>query len=167
MTNVRVEDIRVANATLKFKNFSGAPGRYNPAGNRNFCWVIPSVEWAEQLKSIGWNVRMLPPLSPDEPPLYYLNVAVLFGKYPPKIVRITPRNKMDMTEATVGELDFADLENVDLVIRPHTYDTGNNQGIKAYLRRGYFTIREDEFEAKYADIPYAPDGAMYSDGSAN
>jgi hypothetical protein len=53
----------------------------------------------------------------------------------------------------VSILDWADFAKVDLIMSPYKYDVNGNQGVSAYLKTIFVTIREDELEQRYADVP--------------
>lgn len=150
-------------ARIIFRNFTGAAGDYNPEGRRNFCVCFTQSE-GEQLEAEGWNIRWLEPREEGDEPQAYLQVAVTFGAYPPKIVLITSRGKTQLDEKSVSILDWAEIENVDVVIRPYNWTVNKKSGVKAYLKAIYVTIHEDEFEKKYIDVPDSALAAMkYSD----
>lgn len=144
--------IAVEGARLVFKNFSGAEGMYNAKGKRNFC-VLFDQETADNLASEGWNVKYLKPREEDDEPQAYMEVNVGFGAYPPTLILITGQGKTPLTEEAVSLLDWADLEHVDLILRPYNWDINGKTGVKAYIKAGYFTLREDEFASKYYDVP--------------
>lgn len=146
-------NIVIEGARIGFRNFSGKEGQYNPAGRRNFCVFLDDKVLAEQLLKDGWNVRTLRPREEGDEEQPYLQVAVNYENIPPKIVLITDHGKTNLEESEVGMLDWADIKNVDLIIRPYNWDVNGKQGVKAYAKSLYVTIEEDEFESKYYDVP--------------
>jgi hypothetical protein len=157
-------NITVENARIGFRNFTGKPGRFNPAGRRNFC-VFLDTDIAKELQSDGWNIKWLEPRDPDDGPQAYLQVGVSYNNYPPKITAITSASKTILDEDTVNILDWAEIENVDLIIRPYNWEVNEKRGIKAYLKTMYITLVEDEFEAKYRNVPDAANVSLDDDVS--
>ncbi len=160
MSNQRVNDnLVIENARLLFRNFSGRESKYNRAGQRNFCVYIDNPEYAQKLIDDGWNIRVRPPREEGEAPQHYLQVAVSFDNMPPTVLMITKRKKTKLDEESIDTLDFAEIRNVDLTIRPYNWviqeGTKNEKsGVKAYLRSLYVVIDEDEFAEKYAGDEY-------------
>jgi hypothetical protein len=136
-----------------FRNFAGKEQQYNREGDRNFAVLLDTVV-AEQMLEDGWNVKMLKPREDDEDQeeQAYLSVAVGYKGRPPKIVMITSRGRTNLSEDEVEMLDWADIRNVDLIVRPYEWAVSGKTGVKAYLQSLFVTIEEDALELKYADL---------------
>lgn len=157
MSEQRVtRNIKIEDAKLIFRNFRGEKSDYNDEGNRNFGVLLPD-DMVDELIAEGWRVKFLRPRE-DDPEEYrqpWLPVKVKFGTIPPVIVLINGIGKMKLDEETVGQLDWTKPKHVDLIIHPYNYPAikGRPAGVSAYLRTMYFTKDEDDFAAKYADVP--------------
>ena len=147
---VLLEGVRII-----FRNFTGKEGQYNREGDRNFGVIIPDQATAEAMLTDGWNIKYLKPREDDEEgeETPWLSVSVNFDKgRPPKIMLVTSRGRTNLDEDSVETLDWADITNVDLIVRPYTWEVSGRTGIKAYLQSMYVTIEEDELERKYAEM---------------
>lgn len=152
-------NITIENARIGFRNFTGKESQFNRAGSRNFCIFLES-DLASTLDKDGWNVKFLEPRDPDEEKQAYLPVEVKYLNFPPKITIITGAGSQILDEDTVNILDWAEIETVDLIVRPYNWELNGKFGVKAYLKTMYVTIIEDELAKKYRDVPIsgtAPD----------
>lgn len=155
------KSITINNAKILFRNLSGLKGQYNAEGDRNFC-VIIDEDLAEVLVNDGWNVRWLRPREEGDRPTPYIQVKANYNnpRKQPKIVLVTSRGKTVLNESTVNQVDFAEIEYVDLIINPYFWEVNGKSGIKPYVKSMFITIAEDELEKKYYDTPHSPDSAI-------
>lgn len=146
---------------LVFRNFTGKEGPYNAEGERGFGVVLPSREVAEAMAGDEWNVKQFKERDDDEEgvePEFWLPVKLKYRARdgstvrPPKIVMITSRGRTNLTEENVELLDWADIQNVDLIVRPSPWNVQGKQGIAAYVQSMFVTIEEDALEKKYAEL---------------
>lgn len=148
----------IENAQVIFRNFTGKEGMYNAEGDRNFC-ILLDDETAKELIKDGWNVKELKPRDEEDTPQKYIQVALKYrgrngnAVRPPTVVMVTSKGRTPLGEAEVEMLDWVDIANVDLIIRPYQWAASGKTGIKAYLKSIYVTIQEDELMRKYQDIP--------------
>lgn len=149
----RVSNITIEGARILFRNFKGEERTYNPKGRRNFCVILPE-ELVDDLVADGWNVKTLKPRDDGDEPQQYLQVKVQYGTRPPKIVIMTSAGRTELSEDTVAMLDWAEIDDVDLTIRPYVYDVNGKTGVSAYLKSMFVTIHEDYLEQKYADCEH-------------
>ncbi len=146
--NVVIEDAEIA-----FRNFAGRESEYNRQGDRNFS-ILLRPEEAEGLEADGWNIKYLKVREEGDLPQPYLQVSVSYNPkaQPPKIVMITSRNANLLPEDLIENLDFVDIEKVDVTLNPYNWAVSGKSGIKAYLKTMYITIQEDPLDLKYAEI---------------
>lgn len=145
---VLMEGVRII-----FRNFSGKEGQYNREGDRNFGVLIDNTV-ATTMAEDNWNVKWLRPRNEEEgeEPQAWLPVTVNFKGRPPRVVIITSRGRTNLGESGIEMLDWVDIINVDLIVRPYEWTVNGKSGVKAYLQSIYVTIEEDPLELKYAEL---------------
>lgn len=146
---VLMEGVRIV-----FRNFEGKEGPYNKAGDRNFA-VILTPEVANAMADDGWNVKWLKPREEDEgeEEVPYLPVSLRYDVFPPNVTLVTSNSRTQLDESTVEMLDYADITNVDLIVRPYEWSVNGKGGIKAYVKTMFVTIEEDALVRKYSQGP--------------
>ena len=70
------------NATIVYRNFTGAGSRFNKEGNRTFTYQFYDEDQAERLKENGWYVKTKLPREEGDPIRYHIDVAVSFKSFP-------------------------------------------------------------------------------------
>lgn len=138
-----------------YRNFSGAPDNFNPAGGkRYFNVVIDDPDIAQELRDEGWNVKIKPPREEGDIPFCFLKVAVAFPKPGSKArdldISMFKSNGVNrLTEETIGCLDGAFITNANVAIRPYHWETAGGSGIAAYVQGLHVWIKEDYFASDY------------------
>jgi hypothetical protein len=142
----------IESARLIWRNFEGKAGPYNVAGTRSFNVIIPE-DVAQVMAADGWNVKLKEPREEDDEPFYFLPVAVAFdGARPPQIFVMPEGNlgrRTRLDADAVSMLDWANIVNADLMVRPYEWTTNGKSGIKAYLQSLYVVIEQDPLAQKY------------------
>lgn len=151
----------LTNREIIFRNFAGKPDSYNTQGKRQFSIALGPAR-AEDLTAKGWNVKLWRSREEDEIP--FLPCEVNYGPYPPKCYLVSSDmdgnvvSKTLLDEETIGELDHANFEKVDIIVTPYQWEWNDRHGVKAYVKALYATVVMDPLELKYADV-----GKIYED----
>lgn len=148
---ITLEDIRII-----WKNFSGEKRLFNEQGKRNFAIPLDEAT-ALKLREIGWNIKdNAHKIEQGQPVEYHIPVTVkMDARIPPRVFMIVRSKniRIPLDEDTIGLLDTAELDTVDVVLRPFNWDVNGKQGVAAYLKLMYATLQEDPLDLKYAHIP--------------
>lgn len=147
----RNNKLAIDNARIIFKNFTGKDDKFGREGDRSFSIVIEDDALAEQLANDGWNVKPLTPRDPDEKVNHFIKVKISFKVRPPKIWLLTNHKRTLLDEDTIATLQYARIENADVVVSPWRWVVNGKTGIAAYLETLYVKIEDDPFADKYAD----------------
>lgn len=143
--------LQIDDAIIIYRNFAGAPSKFNREGDRNFAVVIPDEEMADALIRDGWNVKIKPPREEDESPFMYLPVKVKFNSRGPAIYLKSGSRVNTLDEESIDVLDDIDILGVDLDIRPYDWEVQDKVGRTAYLQSINVTQRVDRFAERYAE----------------
>ena len=127
--------LQIDHCRLVYRNFSGIGTKFNREGERNFAIVVDNnPELIDALINNGWNVRIKPPRNEDEDPFVYLPVKIKFNDRGPKCILRSGDDQIILNEATVTELDFVDILDCYVDIRPYDWEVNGKQGRTAYLQ---------------------------------
>lgn len=147
----RIPPLTIENGRLIYRNFSGAPKKFNAAGLRNFH-VVLDPDQARELEADGWNIKWPKPREDEEARNPTLKVKVRFDHYPPHVVMITNKNRVELDEESIGLLDTAEIVIADLRITGSYNELESGwKGFTAYLSQLFVTIAEGDLMAKYSD----------------
>jgi hypothetical protein len=142
-------EVRIDNARITFRNFEGLEKKFNPPGNRNFSIFLPD-DVAKEMEAAGWSVKWLNSYE-DEAPQAVIGVKLNFGNYPPNVVLVADGKMTRLDETNISVLDYAELEQVDVILRGYEWEVSGKTGVKAYLKTGYFVLVVDELAKKYSN----------------
>ena len=141
--------LQIDDARIIFRNFSGAPSKFNREGDRNFAVIIPEQEIADALIAEGWNVKIKPPREDGDTPFMYLSVKIKFNDRGPRVYLKSGSNIIRLDEESISCLDNVDIISVDLDIRPYDWNVNGMEGRTAYLQSIQVTQEVDRFYDQY------------------
>ena len=153
---------------MRWKNFSGKTDDFNPQGKR-FFHIVLNEDMVNELRNVelttksgkvvrGANVKTHVPKNGEGDPMYTLKV--LIGDFfPEEVIRVTPTNRMKLTEDTIGNLDREYIEKAKVMVTLTPYERPGNTGITAYCRKLAVWIKEDNFDEDFRDIPEVASGS--------
>lgn len=146
---LQIDDCRII-----YRNFAGAPSKFNREGDRNFAVVIPSQDIADALIAEGWNLKIKPPRDDEETPFMFLPVKIKFNDRGPTIYLRAGKAKVRLGEDSIEMLDNIDISCVDLDIRPYDWEVNGKSGRTAYLQTIMVTQEIDRFAERFAEEEY-------------
>ena len=145
METNRTNRIKIKDSDIKailFRNFAGAPDRYNPNGcMANFWIVLNDEDRAKELEDQRLNIRWKPNRDGDMEPR--LQLFIRWDKKPPKIFQKAGDTEVLLNEDTVSALDYADILHADLILSPHEYDPV--KPMKAYIHLARFVVEDEDW----------------------
>lgn len=147
--------LQIDDARIIYRNFSGAPSKFNREGDRNFSIVIPDQDIADELVAQGWNVKIKPPRDEDDAPFMHLPVKVKFNDRGPQVYLKSGSRRVKLDEESVGCIDDIDIASVDLDIRPYDWEVQGKTGRSAYLQSMEVVQQVDRFAERYEEEEYA------------
>lgn len=143
--------LQIDDARIVYRNFSGAPSKFNREGDRNFAIIIEDMETANTLLNEGWNVKIKAPREEGDDPFIFLTVKVKFNDRGPAAYLKSGSALNKLTEETIGMLDDIDIAGVDLDIRPYDWEVSGKSGRTAYLHSIHVTQEVDRFAQMYQE----------------
>ena len=88
-----MNDVTLRNVRIIFRNFAGAPTKFNPSGGKRTFSVLLNQNEADELSGMGFNVKALKQRDPDEDPAFHLPVEVSYRVKPPRIIFISNQGR--------------------------------------------------------------------------
>lgn len=146
--------LQIDDARIIYRNFSGAPSKFNREGDRNFAVVIDDEDICDALVNDGWNVKIKPPREEGDNPFMFLPIKIKFNDRGPRVYLKTGRNVNKLDEETVSILDNVDILSVDLDVRPYDWEVNGKEGRTAYLQSMQVEQEIDRFAERFAEEEY-------------
>ena len=146
--------LQIDEARIIYRNFSGAPSKFNREGDRNFAVVINDEEIKDALIEEGWNVKIKAPREEGDEPFMYLPVKVKFNERGPKVYLKSGKATNRLDEESINCLDHVDIVSVDMDIRPYDWEVQGKTGRTAYLQSIWVTQEVDRFADRFAEEEY-------------
>lgn len=138
--------IVLRNIGVLFRNFTGEARRFNNAGDRNFNASL-SLEQAEMLSNLGFNIKTLPARDEWSEDTQLLKVKVSYRYNPPSVKLLTSKATRELDEDTIDILDKISIQHCDISIMPSEWTQPDGRtGVTAYLWSARVTMLEDPLD---------------------
>lgn len=137
-------------------NFTGAPSRFNPKGEKPNANIVLDEETAAMLLDAGFRVKTTKPKDDDVEyiPEHYLNLKCSFGGLADPDIRMIPCppgedpkecQQIQLTADTVCNIDEARVVRVDVSFA----DYHHRMGVSAYIRKMRVVVVPDELDLEW------------------
>jgi len=185
--------LSVKDAKLTKKNFSGRPDN-NGNTDRTVCLIIDDEDTYHTLAADEWSFFTTVKAGEDdngnaiwaEPfeevdgkvayPRTRLKLAWVdrYGnpkKYPPRVFMHTPKNRdgVQMTDETIGELDYSYILKANVEVGPNHWSKGTNHGttgwinvLRVMIDNNPMSFDDDDFDDEVGDIDDIADEVPFS-----
>lgn len=145
--DIFINDNDIVAMPASYRNFAGDPDKYNPNGCMGNFWLFLTDDKAHELEAQGLNIRWKENRDGDMEGR--LQVFVRFEFVPPKIFLKSGTKVTEITKETVRGLNHDEFSSASIIINPYRYVVNGREGVKAYLKKGYFTLCEDPYEQAF------------------
>lgn len=145
---IDLENVQIFGGT--WKNFSGAPDKFNKAGGKRYCYIFVSDDEAAQLQERGVNIKWREPNDEYDKPQAYFKVNVhIDSTYPPFVLMV--RDGMENKQLVGEEINILDRviiksADVTLNLAREEFAPGKRS---VYLSELYANVELRGFRAKY------------------
>ena len=147
--------VQIDDARIIYRNFAGAPSKFNREGDRNFAVVIEDQDIAEALTEKGWNVKIKPPREEGGLPFMVLKVKIKFNEFGPNVYLESGGNMRKLDEESISMLDKIRISSASLDISPYDSTVGGVKYRTPYLRNmKVVQFVEDRFAEEYDSYQY-------------
>lgn len=152
ITGKRGNTITLEGNRIMWRNFSGEKSQFH---TRSFSVEI-APEDIDDLVAEGWPITVLEPRQNGDPVRGAMFVTLYYNDYPPMVVVVGPDKKTKYDEKRVGDLDQLAFEKVSM--RVSLGKPGRTGKRTVYLQSLWATLRRDDFEAQFDNIPWSDMG---------
>lgn len=153
----------VDNAQLIWTNFAGNETSMNRGGKRNFNWVIPDPELAQQLAAMGLNVRHRSIRDGvDGEEFDHLKIDISYEtdkgipieeinpEWVPQVYLVDENDYLTLIEKEgLGELDGKIITYALFEFRLYNWTYGNKTGVSAKLKRLFLRVKKDPLAGRF------------------
>lgn len=147
--------ILIDDAHIMFRNFSGAPDKFNALGGKRYFHAVIPPQLVATLEEQGYNIKYLKPREEGDLPTAHLKISInTEGRQPPKVYVVNSKGRRQLTPEMFPMLDWADFGRIDLIWNRYTRQWPDGRTTTtAYLQTFFGFVREDELEQRYSEIP--------------